>query len=84
MVDNDYDYHLLSREQQVVLMGHCTGCNSLNSHMHCKLKLASSPTYPVVKNMKPKSNFSKVLNLFCSVFAGENSADMILLNICFT
>ena len=40
------DYHLLSREQQVVLVRLRTGHNRLNSHMHSKLKLASSPTCP--------------------------------------
>ena len=34
------DYHLLSREQQVVLVRH----NRLNSHRHRTLKRASSPT----------------------------------------
>ena len=38
------DYHLLFREQQVVLVRLRTGHNGLNSHMHRKLKLASSPT----------------------------------------
>ena len=41
----DY-YHLLSREQQVILVRLCTGHNRLNSHMHSKLKQASSPTFP--------------------------------------
>ena len=40
------DYHMLSREQQVVLVRLRTGHNRLNSHMHDKLKLASSPTCP--------------------------------------
>ena len=40
------DYHLLSREQQVVLVRLCTGHNRLNSHMHAKLKLASSTNCP--------------------------------------
>ena len=40
------DYHLLSQEQQVVLVRLRTGHNRLNSHMHHKPKLASSPTYP--------------------------------------
>ena len=40
------DYHLLSRKQQVVLVRLRTGHNRLNSHMHGKLKLASSPTCP--------------------------------------
>ena len=40
------DDHLLSREQQVVLVGLRTGHNRLNSHMHRKLKLAPSPTCP--------------------------------------
>ena len=40
------DYHLLSREQHVVLVRPCTGHNRLNSHMHGKLKLASSATCP--------------------------------------
>ena len=38
------DYHLLYREQQVVLVRLRTGHNRLNSHMHGKLKLAPSPT----------------------------------------
>ena len=38
------DYHLLSRDQKVVLVRLHTGHNRLNSHMHLKLKLASSPT----------------------------------------
>ena len=37
---------LLSRKQQVILMRLRTGHNRLNSHMHRKLKLASSPTCP--------------------------------------
>ena len=40
------DYHLLSREQQVVLVRLRAGHNRLNSHMHRKLKLAPSPTWP--------------------------------------
>ena len=40
------DYHLLSREQQVVMVRLRTGHNRLNSHMNGKLKLASSPTCP--------------------------------------
>ena len=40
------DYHLLSRTQQVVLVRLRTGRNRPNSHMHCKLKLAPSLTYP--------------------------------------
>ena len=40
------DYHLLSWKQQVILVGLRTGHNRLNSHMHCKLKLAPSPTCP--------------------------------------
>ena len=40
------DYHVMSREQQVVLVRLCTGHNRLNSHMHGKLKLAPSPTCP--------------------------------------
>ena len=38
------DYHLLSREQKVVLVRLRTGHNRLDSHMHGKLKLAPSPT----------------------------------------
>ena len=38
------DYHLLSWNQQVVLVRLHTGHNRLNSHMHGKLKLESSPT----------------------------------------
>ena len=40
------DYHLLSREQQVVLVRLRIRHNRLNSNMHSKLKLASSPTCP--------------------------------------
>ena len=40
------DYHLLSLEQPVVLARLRTGHNRLISHMHSKLKLASSPTCP--------------------------------------
>ena len=40
------DYHLLSQEQQVVLVRLRTGHNRLNSYMDSKLKLASSPTCP--------------------------------------
>ena len=40
------DYHLLSREQQVVLVRLRTGHNRLNSRMHSRLKLAPSPTCP--------------------------------------
>ena len=40
------DYHLLSQEQQVVLVRLRTGHNRLNSQMNGKLKLASSPTCP--------------------------------------
>ena len=40
------DYHLLSRKQQVVLVRLRTVQNRLNSHMHGKLKLTSSPTCP--------------------------------------
>ena len=40
------DYHLLSRKQQIVLVRLRTGHNRLISHMHGKLKLASSPTCP--------------------------------------
>ena len=40
------DYHLLSRKQQVILVRLRTGHNRLNSHMHRKLKLAPSPTFP--------------------------------------
>ena len=38
------DYHLLSREQQVVLVRLRNEHIRLNSHMHRKLKLAPSPT----------------------------------------
>ena len=40
------DYHLLSREQQSVLVRLRTGHNRLNSHMHRKLKLVPSPSCP--------------------------------------
>ena len=40
------DYHLLSQKQQDVLVRLRTGHNRLNSHVHSKLKLASSPTCP--------------------------------------
>ena len=56
------DYHLLSREQQVVLVRLCNSRNRLNSHMHHKLKLASSPTclcQSVVKKTRPQSMFYK-------------------------
>ena len=53
------DYHLLSQMQQVVLVRLCTGHNRLNSHVPGKLKLAPSPTCPVVKKTKPQSTFYK-------------------------
>ena len=40
------DYHLLSWKQQIILVRLCTRHNRLNSHMHLKLKLAPSPTWP--------------------------------------
>jgi len=40
------EYHLLSREQQSVLVRLRTGHNRLNCHMARKLKLAPSPTCP--------------------------------------
>ena len=40
------DYHLLRLGQQIVLVRLRTGHNRLNSHMHSKLKLASSPSCP--------------------------------------
>ena len=40
------EYHLLSREQQSVLVRLRTGHNRLNCHMAHKLKLAPSPTCP--------------------------------------
>ena len=40
------DYHLLSREQQVILVRLRTGHNRLNAHMNRKFKLAPSPTCP--------------------------------------
>ena len=40
------DYHLLSREQQTVLVRLRTGHNRLNNHMYRKLKLVPSPTCP--------------------------------------
>ena len=40
------DYHLLSREHQVILMRLRTGHNRLNAHMHRKLKLAPTPSCP--------------------------------------
>ena len=48
------DYHLLSRKQQVVLVRLRTGHNRLNSHMHRRLKLASSPTCLCGKKKKKK------------------------------
>ena len=41
------DYHLLSREQQVVLVRFRAGHIRLNSHMHGKLKLASLTNLPL-------------------------------------
>ena len=49
------DYHLMSQEQQVILVRLCIEHNRLNSHMQGKLKLTSSPTCPVVKMTKPQS-----------------------------
>ena len=40
------DYYLLSRKQQAVLVRLRTGHNRLSSHLHGKLKLASSRTCP--------------------------------------
>ena len=40
------DCHMLSREQKVVLLRFRTGHNRLDSHMHSKVMLASSPTCP--------------------------------------
>ena len=40
------DYHLMTREQQSVLVRLRTGHNRLNNHMHRKLKLVPSPTCP--------------------------------------
>ena len=40
------DYHLLTREQQSVLVRLRTGHNRLNCHLHRKLKLVPSPTCP--------------------------------------
>ena len=40
------DYHLMTREQQSVLVRLRTGHNRLNWHMHRKLKLVPSPTCP--------------------------------------
>ena len=40
------DYHLLCRNQPVVLVRLRTGHNRPNSHMHGKLKLAPSPACP--------------------------------------
>ena len=40
------DYHLLSREQQVILVRLRTGHNRLNAHMNRKFKLAPTPTCP--------------------------------------
>ena len=53
------DHHLLSREQQIVLVRLRTGDNRLNSHMHSKLKLASSQPASVVKKTKSQSMFYK-------------------------
>ncbi|KAK7111001.1 hypothetical protein V1264_014788 [Littorina saxatilis] len=44
------DYHLLQREEQVVLLRLRTGHNRLNHHMATKLKLVPSPLYPCGKN----------------------------------
>ena len=43
------EYLLMITEQQRVLMGLPTGLNRLNSHMHRKLKLVSSPTFNCTK-----------------------------------
>ena len=43
------DYHLLSREQQVVLVRLCTGHNRLYSRMHGKAKLEPSPNCACVE-----------------------------------
>ena len=53
------DYHLLSREQQVVLVRLRTGHNRLNSHEHRKLKLASSPTFLCGQEDQTHSMFYK-------------------------
>ena len=52
------DYHLLSREQQFAVVRLRTGHTRLNSHSHCKLKLAYSPAC-LVKKIKPQSTFTK-------------------------
>ncbi|KAK7098826.1 hypothetical protein V1264_003054 [Littorina saxatilis] len=44
------DYHLLQREEQVVLLRLRTGHNRLNHHMATKLKLFPSPLCPCGKN----------------------------------
>ncbi|KAK7100145.1 hypothetical protein V1264_023139 [Littorina saxatilis] len=44
------DYHLLQREEQVVLLRLRTGHNRLNHHMATKLKLVPSPLCPCGKN----------------------------------
>ena len=47
------DYHMLSREQQVILVGLRTRHSRLNSHMHRKLKLAPSTTCPCGQEEQP-------------------------------
>ncbi|KAK7087559.1 hypothetical protein V1264_021593 [Littorina saxatilis] len=44
------DYHLLQREEQVVLLRLRTGLNRLNHHMATKLKLVPYPLCPCGKN----------------------------------
>ena len=39
-------YHLMTKQQQSVMVRLRTGHNRLNSHMHRKLKLVPSPTCP--------------------------------------
>ena len=61
------DYHLMSREQQVVLVRLRTGHNRLNRHIHCKLKLAPSPTCPcgqvdqITEHVVQRCPFHKVI-----------------------
>ena len=65
------DYHLLSREQQVVLVRLFIGLNRMNSHMHGKLMLESSPTYPsgqedqTTEHVLPDTPFSKLQEKMC-------------------
>ena len=69
------DYHLLSREQQVVLMRLRTGHNRLNSHMHGKLKLSSSPTCScgqedqTTEHVHKDSPFTKLQEKMCGMSA---------------